>query len=118
MQLSTELRNAQADLFESVAGASPILRVRSGTIPANCAAADAGTALASVTLPADWLAAAADGAKAKTGTWSGTASAHGTAGHWRLYKADGTTCVAQGSVGTSGAEMNLLSLSFTIGQPS
>ena len=117
MQLSVELRNAQANALETVAGASPVLRVRTGALPANCAAADAGTVLASLTLPADWLADASAGAKVKAGTWAGTASAGGTAGHWRLYKADGTTCVAQGSVGTSGAEMNLLSLTFVNTQP-
>jgi ABC-type Fe2+-enterobactin transport system substrate-binding protein len=43
------------------------LRIFSGSIPANCAAADAGTLLATITLPSDWLAAASGTTKVNTG---------------------------------------------------
>jgi hypothetical protein len=118
MEFSTELRNARIGQIETIAGASPRLMVRSGAKPVNAAAADAGTVLADITLPADWLTAPSNGGVSKSGTWTDAAAdASGTAGHWRLYKADGTTCVAQGTVGTSGAELNLLSLTFVAGQP-
>jgi len=58
MQFSTAVRNAWLDVTESTIGASPILRIRSGAAPANCGAADTGTVLATLTLPADWMAAA------------------------------------------------------------
>jgi hypothetical protein len=45
------------------------------------------------------------------------ALATGTAGYWRVYKSDGTTCVIQGSVGTSGADLNLNTLSLVTGGP-
>ncbi|MGH7394525.1 MAG: hypothetical protein ACREJF_02835, partial [Candidatus Methylomirabilales bacterium] len=59
----------------------------------TCATADAGTVLADMTLPSDWLAAASSGAKAQAGTWADTsADATGTAAHFRIYASDGTTC--------------------------
>jgi hypothetical protein len=99
-QLSTAVRNARLDVIESTAGVSAILRIRTGAPPANCAAADTGTVLASMTLPADWMAAAAAGSKALSGTWQdASADATGTAGHFRIYDATGTTCHLQGTAG-------------------
>lgn len=118
MKLSTETRNAKADALETVAGASPHLNFYTGSAPANISDAATGTKLADCTLPADWLTAASNGVKSKNGTWNDPAAdASGTCGYARLYKADNTTCVAQFTVGTSGADINLLSLTFTAGQP-
>lgn len=103
LQFSVTVRNAGLDAIETAVGASAILRIRTGAPPSDCAQADSGSVLVSITLPADWMAAASGGAKAKSGTWSGTASGGGTAGHWRLYASDGTTVHAQGTVtATSG----------------
>lgn len=118
MQFSTDVRNARADATETTIGASPILRIRSGAAPANPAAARTGTVLATLPLPADWLSNASNGVKTLLGTWQDTAAdASGTAGHWEIMGSTGTTCHVQGSVGTSGAELNLLSLSLVAGQP-
>jgi hypothetical protein len=43
------------------------------------------------------------------------ADATGTAAFFRLFQDDGTTVVLQGSVGTSGAELNLNTTSITTG---
>lgn len=67
-QFSTAARNASLDAIETAIGTSPILRIRSGAAPANCAAARTGTVLATMNLPADWLAAAASGSKGLLGT--------------------------------------------------
>lgn len=118
MQFSTAVRNARGDATETTIGASPVLRIRSGAAPANCAAARTGTVLATIPLPADWLANAASGVKSKLGTWSDTAAdATGTAGHWEIMDNALANCHVQGSVGTSGAELNLLSLNLVAGQP-
>lgn len=118
INLSTEVRNARLDAIETVAGTSPILRIRSGTMPTACSDADAGTVLSEITLPSDWMGAAASGVKTKSGTWEdASADATGTATHFRLYKSDGTTCVMQGTVGTSGADMIVLTTSFVATQP-
>ncbi len=117
LQYSTELRNAQLDAIETVGGTSPVLKIRTGAAPANAAAADSGTVLATLTLPSDWMAAASSGSKAKSGTWEDTsADATGTAAHFRLYKSDGTTVVMQGTVGTSGTDMIVDNTSFAAGQ--
>lgn len=101
-QLSTAVRNAQLDVVESTTGASAILEIRSGAPPANCAAADTGTLLASMTLPSDWMAAASGGSKALSGTWQdASANNAGTAGHYRIKDSTGTTCHAQGTAGQS-----------------
>ena len=46
---------------------------------------------------------------------SATALATGTAGYFALLKSDDSTVVATGSVGTSGADLNLNTLSITSG---
>ena len=103
MQLAVATRNAMLDAIEVEAGVSAILKIRTGAQPADCAAADSGSVLATLALPSDWMAAASGGSKAKAGTWSdASADATGTAGHFRLYKTDGTTCIAQGTVTATG----------------
>lgn len=119
LQYSTSVRNAKLDSIETTVGTTPIMRIRTGAAPANCAAADTGTVLATLTLPSDWMAAAASGSKAKSGTWQDTsADATGTAAHWRLYDSLGTTCHAQGTVTATGGggDMTVDSTSFTAGQ--
>ncbi len=117
IQLSTSVRNARLDAIESTISTAPILKIRTGAQPANCAASDTGTVLATMTLPSDWLAAASSGSKALSGTWQDTsADATGTAAHFRIYDSGGSTCHIQGSVGTSGADLNLDSTSITSGQ--
>lgn len=119
VQLSVAVRNARLDAIESTTGATAMLRIRSGAQPANCAAADAGTVLATLTLPTDWMAAASGGTKAKSGTWEDTsADATGTAAHWRLYDTAGTTCHAQGSVTVTGGggDLTVDNTSFSTGQ--
>ena len=105
-QLSVAVRNAMLDAEETVIGAAPKLQLRTGAKPANCAAADSGTLLVEMALPADWMAAASNGIKALAGSWSGTglaAAGTGTAiGHYRIKDSSGTTCHDQGSVTVTG----------------
>ena len=56
-QFSDAARNAALDAIETAVGASPTMTLRTGAAPANCAAADSGTVLATLTLPADFFAA-------------------------------------------------------------
>lgn len=119
IQLSVSVRNGRLDAVETVIGTSAILKIRTGAQPATCATADSGTVLATVTLPSDWMAAAASGSKAKSGTWEDTsADAAGTAGHFRLYASDGSTCHMQGSVTATGGGGDLVvdNTSFGVGQ--
>lgn len=100
-QFSTTARNAALDAIETAIGTAPTLEIRSGTVPANAAAADSGTVLATLPLPSDWLAAASGGSKALSGTWQDTsADATGTAGHFRIKA--GATCHIQGTITATG----------------
>jgi hypothetical protein len=118
IQLSVAARNARLDSIETTAGTSVQLRFYTGAPPADTATAASGSLLATLTLPSDWLAAAASGSKAKTGTWSGTGSAGGSAGYFRIYDSAGTTCHMQGTVTATGGggDMTLDNVSIANGQ--
>jgi hypothetical protein len=119
LQFSTAVRNAELDAIETAIGASPVLKIRTGAQPADCATADSGTVLATLTLPADWMAAASGGSKGKSGTWQDAAAdATGTAAHFRVYDSTGTTCHIQGDVTATGdgGKMTVDNVSFAINQ--
>ena len=119
LQISVAVRNAMLDTIESTISTSAVLKIRSGAQPANCAAADSGDVLATLTLPSDWMAAANAGAKALSGTWQdASADATGTAAHFRVYASDGTTCHMQGSITATGGggDMTLDNTSIAAGQ--
>lgn len=102
IQLSVAVRNARLDAIETTAGATAKLRLLSGAAPADCATAQSGTLLAEMTLPADYMAAAASGQKAKLGTWEDlSADADGIIGYFRIVDNAGTTCHMQGTVTTT-----------------
>jgi len=107
------------DAIETAIGTSAVLKIRTGAPPASVATADSGTVLAALTLPSDWMAAAASGSKAKSGTWEdSSADAAGTAGHFRVYASDGTTPHAQGTVTATGGggDMTVDNVVFASGQ--
>lgn len=119
IQFSTVVRNARLDAWEATIGTSAVVRLRSGAQPANCAAADSGTVLASFSLGSDWAAAASGGSKALSGVpVSTTGAAAGTIAHYRIYASDGTTCHEQGSVTATGGggDMTVDNTSIAVGQ--
>lgn len=96
-QFSTSARNGALDAIEVAAGASAILRLRTGAPPANCAAARSGTVLATMNLPADYMSAASGGVKSLTGSWQDSAAdASGETGMFEIMDSAGTTCHMQG----------------------
>ena len=110
------MRNARLDAIESAISTGPTLEIRTGAQPANCAAADLGSVLATFTLPSDWLAAASNGAKAiNGGPWQDTsADAAGTAAHFRIKPS--TTCHMQGTVGQGTGDLQLDNTTIAAGQ--
>jgi hypothetical protein len=103
LQYSVSVRNAQLDAIETTISTAPIMRIRSGAPPADCAAANTGTVGATLTLPADWMGAAAAGAKAKAGTWQdASADASITVGHFRIHDSGDVACHIQGTCSTTG----------------
>lgn len=127
LRLSTAMRNAMLNGWANGTGVSlydsAVLEIRSGTIPADADTAPTGSVLASITLPADSFGAAAAGVIAKAGTWQDTsADATGTATWFRIRQTGdlGTTNTTDeridGTVGTSGADLNLDNTSIATGQ--
>lgn len=117
IQYSDTVRNAELDAIETAISTAPTLTIRSGAAPADCATANSGTVLVTMTLPSDWMAAASAGSKAKAGTWQDTsADASGTAAHFRIHQ--GTACHIQGTVTiTSGnGDMELDNTNIAAGQ--
>lgn len=118
LQYGTAVRNARLDVVESTIGVSALLQMFTGAAPANCGTADSGTKLIEITLPSDWMANASGGTKAKSGTWSGTVIAAGTAGYFRIKDSTGTTCGIQGTVTATGGggDLTLDNAVLAIGQ--
>jgi hypothetical protein len=119
IQFSATVRNARLDAVETAIGTSAVLKIRTGSAPANVAASATGTVLATLTLPSDWMAAASGGTKALAGTWQDlSADADGTAGHFEICASDGTTRHMQGTVTATGGggDMTVNNVVFATGQ--
>lgn len=117
VQFSTRVRNAAADAIETIIGASPTLELRSGAAPASPATADSGILIASMALPADWMANASNGSKSLLGIWQDPAAdAPGTVGHFRIKQ--GGACDVQGTVTITdgGGDITLDNPTLTLGQ--
>lgn len=99
VQLSVRVRNARLDAIETNIGTAPVFEIRTGTQPADCATASTGNILLQISLPSDWLNAAATGQITKNGTWSGAATGTGTAGYFRIYRSGSPSeCEIQGDI--------------------
>jgi len=104
------------DAITTSAGASALLRIYDGTRPATGGAAT--TLLAELTCNATFAPAASGGVLTLNAiTQDSSANASGTATWFRIVKADGTTFVLDGNVGTSGSDLNLTTTTIVITQP-
>ena len=118
LQYSTTHRtNAMSDIATQV-GTSGVLKIFTGSPPANCGTADSGTLLASLTCNASAFGTASGGVLTANAISNATAGATGTAGYFRVYPSSPTTtnAVVQGLIGTSGSDLNLNSTSISSGQ--
>ena len=93
------------------------LRIYSGTQPATAdTAVTTQTLLAELRWNATAFGAASSGVATANAITSDTSAANtGTATWFRALKSDGTTVVFDGSVGTSGADLNLNSTAISAG---
>lgn len=116
IQYSTTHRtNNMADI-STQAGTTAYVLIYTGSPPANCATAASGTLLASLAM-SNPIGSASSGVLTMSTITSATAAATGTAGYWRICTSSaGTTCVAQGTVATSGGDLNFPSTAFTSGE--
>jgi len=109
-------RNAMLDAITTSAGASALLRIYDGTRPATGGAAT--TLLAELVCNATFAPAASGGVLTLNAiAQDASANATGTATWFRIVKADGTTFVLDGNVGTSGSDLNLTTTAIVITQP-
>lgn len=85
------------------------LKVYAGSVPASAdAALGAATLLGTLTFGNPAFAAAAAGSmSANAITQDAQADASATATFYRAFESDGTTVIEQGTVGTTGADLNL-----------
>lgn len=90
-QYDVDLRNALISAFIATIGPAPTLKIRTGSMPSSTSAARTGTILVSMTLPSTWQSAPSNGVSNLSGTWSGTATAAGAAGHFEVYSAGSPT---------------------------
>jgi len=95
-------------------GAGATIEIRSGAKPATPETAASGTLLVTVTISGSFTSTA--GVLTAADPASASPAASGTAGHFRL-KQSGGTAVLDGTVGTSGQDMNLGSTTIATGVP-
>jgi len=116
LHLANATVSAQADALARLLD-NGYVRIYSGTQPST-----ADTALSGNTLLDELRANATSAPAANNGvltfnavTSDTSADATGTATFYRTFKSDGTTVVMDGSVGTSGADMNINSTAIQVG---
>jgi len=108
-------RNVELDAKSALLN-SGYLRIYTGAQPATPETAPSGVLLAELRFGNPAFAAAAAGAiTANAITSDSSADATGTAGWFRALKSDGATAVFDGTVGTSGADLNLNSVAIQSG---
>lgn len=116
MKLSVARRNAQLDNLCTALN-SGYIRIYSGIKPTDADTELSGnTLLAELTFGATAFGAASGGsATANAITQDSAADATGTATFARLFASNGTTAIADITVGTSGAELNMSTTSIVAG---
>lgn len=107
IHVATTFRNSMVDIIGDLADAG-FIDIYDSSQPANANTAVSGqTKLARCTFNAAAFPGASSGSAAANSITSGTGLANGTASWFRVLKSDGTTVLFDGSVGTSGADLNL-----------
>jgi hypothetical protein len=118
IQYSTTHRtNAMTQLATDV-GINCVIKIWTGSPPANCGTADSGTLLATFAGNASQFGTASGGVLTVSSIADATAGNDGTAGYFRVYpsSATSTNAVIQGTCGLSAADMILTNTSITSGQ--
>ncbi len=118
MKISDLARNAAVNAVAALingGSSNGKIFIRTGAAPANTTDADSGTLLSTLPMSNPAFGSAMTGTAAANAITSDTnIAATGTAGHFRAKDSNNLT-VLQGSVGTSGADINFDSVSFIQG---
>lgn len=120
LKFSASLKNAQQDAITSKLGASALLNIYSGVQPANPdTAITSQVLLATLTCNATFAPAASNGVLTLNSIANGTGTAGagtGTNATWYRLTTSGGVAHIDGSVGTSGADLNLNNVNIAQGQ--
>jgi hypothetical protein len=110
----THRTNAMTQLATDV-GTSAVIKIFTGTVPANCGTTDSGTLLVTFAGNVTQFGTSATGVLTVSAVANAVAGNTGTAGYFRIYPsaATGTNAVMQGTVGV---DMTLTNTSITSGQ--
>ena len=115
MKMAINSRDVELNALAALMN-SGLIKIYTGTQPATPETAVTGTLLGTLTMNATAFGSSASGViTANAITGDTTADATGTAGYFRILKSDATTAVLDGSVGTSGADLNLNSVAISAG---
>ena len=114
LNISLVAANTQATALSPLAN-SGFIDIYPGTQPANPETAAGVTALATFALPATFAASITNGVITANAITAVTIANSGTATWFRCWESNHTTPLFDGSVGTSGADMNLNSVSLASG---
>jgi hypothetical protein len=118
IQYSLTHRTNAATQLNTDIGANAVIKVFTGTAPANCGTADSGTVLVTFAGNAGGFGSVASQVLTASAVANATAGNTGTAGYFRIYPsaATSTNAVVQGTCGLSAADMILTNTSITSGQ--
>ena len=116
LKYSNGTRDAQQQGLITYAGSGAIIHIYEGTQPSNANTAISGqTLLVSLTVTGSF-GTDSNGTITLSSVANGTAVATGTAQFFRITQSDNSTVVMDGSVGTSGCDMNLNNTSIATSQ--
>lgn len=116
IQYSVAARTSQMSQLNTSIGINAVIRVYSGAVPANVAAADPAGLLVTFAGNASQFGVAASAVLTASAVANANASAGGTALSFRVFQAGGTVCVLQGTVGLSAADMIVTNTSIAAAQ--
>ena len=110
-------RNAMLDVIPGSLAAAAIFAIYAGGQPADCSAATtaANTCIANLAMTATAFTAAAAGVLTANTITSDSSAVGGTAAWFSLLVTISGVRIADGSVGTSGCDLNLNSVTITTG---
>ena len=114
MNTATDARDAELDTLTALLDGG-FMKIYTGSPPSSPESSAVGTLLATLEFSSPSFATASGGiASANPITEDTSAAATGTAGWFRCFKSDGVTAILDGTIGTSGADINLNSTAIQI----
>lgn len=112
LTISAAAAQAMGAALATDIGSAATIEIRTGSKPATPETAASGTLLATVAISGSF--SSSGGALTAANPAAVTVAASGTAGHFRL-KTSGGTAKIDGTVGTSGADLNLDNVALVAG---